>query len=306
MSATMAAGRAQARNPYPPTPTLTLLRAAAGLLDADSRRLVDALARDWPRALERRTAPLLRGADANVATLDRVLAAAGFADLEDLRRHASRELGAPLRAPDLRIAHDVGTAAVGRRDLEHVLHREQANLAETLRSLQASGALELAARALLASRRRWVFGDIKSRGYAQLLAADLGTALGNVSLVEPTSGAMLAAVGDATSRDSLTVFCFRRYSRNTVRIAEYFARIGATVVAVTDSDDSPVCPHATHILRVVTRSDTATHSPTAVTAIGHTVAALAAGGARHAGRRARVRERFAADLGWYDQDGSDT
>ena len=179
---------------------------------------------------------------------------------------------------------------------------EQDNLAETLRALEGSGALELAARAVLASRRRWVFGDLKSRGYAQLFASDLTAALNQVTLVDPTAASALSAIGDAHRSDSITVFCFRRYSRLTVRIAEQFAALGATVVAVTDSADSPVCRYAAHVLQVVTRSDTPTHSPTAVTAIGHILATLTAAGAKGATRRAEHTRALAAAMDWYETD----
>ena len=286
--------------PFAPTPVLQLLRDAAGLLAADA--LFRQLAADFPRSLQRRPAQLVRDAAVPPDQLDRLVRAAGFADLDDLRRRAEREFGVRLAAGVLRFTSRAEGAA-DRPGLAQTLQREQDNLAATLRSVQASGALELAARAILVSRRRWVFGDLKSRGYAHLFAADLGAALNQVTVVDPTAAAVLAALGDANGHDSLTVFCFRRYSRLTVRVAEQFRELGATVVAVTDAADSPVVPRADHVLRVVTRSDTAAHSPTAVTAVGHALAALAAAGAKGAARRSRQRDAVAAAMGYYQQDG---
>ncbi len=258
------------------------------------------LTRGYPRSLERRPAQLLRAAGAAPSDLHRLLAAAGFADLDDLRRQASHEQGVRLAAPDLRFTRRDDAGDAERPYLEQTLDREQRNLTETVRAMQASGSLELAARAVLGSRRRWVFGDLKSRGYAQLLAADLSSSFRHVALLEPTADAVLAALGDAHRRDSLIVFCFRRYSRLTVRLAQRFAALGAQVVAVTDSADSPVVEHADHVLQVVTRSDTTAHSPTAVTAIGHALAALASAGAKGAARRAAGKRELAAEMDWYE------
>jgi DNA-binding MurR/RpiR family transcriptional regulator len=279
-----------------------LLRNAAALLDDRASALVDVIAEDFPRSLERRPAQLLRAASARADDLDRLLTAAGFSAFDDLRRQAGGENGLRLNTPDLRFTYRGEGGDHDRTGLESTLRREQDNLAETLRSVQSSGALELAARAILGSRHRWVFGDLKSRGYAQLFAADLTSALGQVTLVDPTAESVLAALSDAHRRDTLTVFCFRRYSRLTVRVAHHFAELGATVIAVTDSEDSPISDCAAHTLRVVTRSDTLTHSPTAVTAIGHALAALTAAGAKGAARRARHKQTLASAMDWYERD----
>ena len=287
--------------PFAPSPVLHLLREAAALLDPAADRLVDVMALDYPRSLERRPAQLVRSAGVAPEQLDRLLVAAGFADLDDLRRHAGREHGRRLTAPELRYTQRRDGVVADRARLEHTLLREQDNLAETLRLLQASGALELAARAILASRRRWVFGDLKSRGYAHLFASDLTVALNGVGLIEPTAASVTAGLAEANRRDSLTVFCFPRYSRLTVRLAQQFHERGATVIAVTDSGRSPVGAFAEHTLRVVTRSDGPAHSPTAVTAIGHALAALTAAGAKGAARRARHHREVATAMEWYEQ-----
>jgi DNA-binding MurR/RpiR family transcriptional regulator len=289
------------QRPFPPTPALRLLHQAADQLSsASTDALVAVLTDDFPHSLERRPAQVLRAAGATSNDLDRLLHAAGFADLDDVRRHAADEHGVRLTAPDLRFTYRGEGIDSDRTGLERALRREQDNLAETLHSLQRSGSLELAAHAILASRRRWVLGDLKSRGYAQLFAADLTSALGSVTLIEPSAAAVLAALSDAHRLDSVTVFCFRRYSRLTVRVAQHFAELGATVIAVTDSETSPVCAHASHTLRVVTRSDAPTQSPTAVTAIGHALAALSAAGAKGAAKRAVRKRALAASMQWYE------
>ncbi len=280
---------------------LHLLRDAAQLVGDRATALFDVMCSDYPHSLQRRPAQLLRAGHAEPADLAALLDAAGFVDLDDLRRQAAREHGLRLVPDELRYTRRDDDGATDRTALERMLRCEQDNLAETMRSLSASGVLELAARTILSSRHRWVFGDLKSVGYAHLFAADLASALRRVTLVDASAAAVGAAIGDAHRLDSLTVFCFRRYSRLTVRLTEHFAARGASVVAVTDGDDSPICRFATHRLRVLTRSDSATHSPTAVTAIGHALATLATAGAKGASRRARDNDQVAAALGWYEQ-----
>lgn len=295
--------------PYPPSPVLDMLRTAAGLLDARAQALADVISADFPRSLHRRPAQLIRAAQARPDDLDRMLTAAGFADLADVRRQAAGEPGSRPRhrhrRPDEHggVLSGHGFVGADADALEQALRREQDDLAQTLRRLQGSGALEFAAQAILSSRRRWVFGDLTSAGYAQLFATDLTAALNHVALIEPTASSVSAALADAHHSDSLTVFCFRRYSRLSTRTVQQFHRLGVTVVLITDSGQSPVRQHADHLLQVLTRSNSATHSPAAVTAVGHALAGLSVAGAKGAARRARNRDAIAAAMGWYEQDG---
>jgi DNA-binding MurR/RpiR family transcriptional regulator len=281
-----------------PTPVLDALRLAAGYHGAVGERLLRALASGYPQSLERRTAQLLAAADATAEELDGLLRDAGFTDTRELRHRAAAETGRQLAAPDLTFT-DRAAAAGGRSALRRVLRHEQANLAETLHALEAGGALELAAQAILAGRRRWVFGDLKSTGYAALFATDLGAALRDVHLVQPTSAAAVTALTDAHPGDTLVALTFRHYSQLTLRLVREFQAIGCTVITLTDDYASPVSRHADHVLRVNTGSESSTHSPTAVVAVGHILASLAAAGAKGAARRSVRRAEVARRLQCY-------
>jgi hypothetical protein len=273
----------RAANPFAPSPPLQLLGdAAAALDDHSARALVTALAADYPRSLGRRPAQLLRTAGARPADLDRLLAAGGFAAFGDLRRQTVRRPNRRTSRPDT--AAPASVAPSGPVPAPGATEPDP----------QLAAALAPAARAILRSRRRWVFADLRSRGYAQLFAAELGDALGQVQVIEPTSDAVLAAVRDAHRRDSLTVFSLRRHSRLTVRLAEQFAAAGATVVAVTDAEEGPLRSCAAHAVPVVAAS------PMDVTAVGHALAGHAAAGARAAARRVQDHDSLAAVLEWYE------
>lgn len=287
-----------------PTPVLRNLGDAAARLDDVAQRLYAVIAADYPVSLTRRSAQLLRSADARAEDLDRLLSAAGYADTVELRNRAGRESRRRLAAPDLRFTiRDVEHG--DRSGLRRICAHEQDNVADTLNALQANGALELAARAILTSRHRWIFGDLKSTGYAALLAADLTAVLRDVTLIEPSPANALAALCDANPGDSLTVFSFRDYSTMSLRVAREFRAASAaraTVIALTDSYTSPICEFADQVLPIETRSVTMTHSPTAVAAVSHVLASLAAAGAKGAARRIERRKQLARAIGCYHDD----
>lgn len=282
-----------------PTPALELLAAAAELLDAPAARIVAVLAEDYPQSLQRRPATLAQAAGATTFELNRLVLAAGFANLDDLRRQAAGQSG--TRPEQLRFTTHRAPDQPERASLEQLLEREQRALAQALRQVQGSGTLEVAARAILLSRRRWVFGDLGSRGYAQLFATEVAQSLAKVSLIEAGGGPVLTALTDAHRLDSLTIFCIGNPSRLTVRLAEQCRELNMAVIVVTDRDDCPLGPIAQHILRVGA-TGSAGSSPAAVAAIGHALALLSGAGAKGAGRRARRAERLAAALDWYEPD----
>lgn len=283
-----------------PTPVLELLAAAAGLLDEPAARIVAILTAGYPDSLRRRPGKLVQAAGATPLDLSRLILAAGFADLDDLRRQAAGQSGTRLGQQLRFTTHRTG-GEPERASLEQLLEREQRALAQTLRQVQGSGTLEAAARAILLSRRRWVFGDLGSRGYAELFAAEITGSLANVGLIGAGGGPVLTALADAHRLDSLTVFCIGNSSRLTVRLAEQCRELGMAVVAVTDRDSERIRRVAQHVLRVSTTRP-GSHSPAAVAAIGHALAVLSGAGAKGAGRRASRAERLAAALDWYEPD----
>jgi len=237
-------------------------------------------------------------ADVTAEDLDGFLAAAGFTGLEELRARAGKETNNRIAAADLYFTSREGEVA-SRDSLRRVVSREQLNLAQTLEALQAGGVLETAAAAVLAGRRRWILGDLKSVGYASLLATDLGASLRDVMLISPTAASALTALTDAHRSDVLVAFSFPHYSRLTLEVARQFRTLGATVIAITDAATSPIAAHSDHLLSVHTGTESTAHSPTTVAAVGHVLASLAAAGAKGAVRRATRRAQLASALHCY-------
>lgn len=289
---------------YASTPVLELLRLGAQHTGESGQRLLDQISRDYPASLEKRAAHWVSEAGVKAEDLDALLAASGFTDTLELQARASQEMDQKLTEPDL-LFTDREVATGARSSLKQFLHRAQENLTETLENLRTNGALELAAKALLEGRRRWVLGDMKSAAYAQLLAFDLGILLRDVTLIGANAASALDALLDANREDVLVVFSFRNYSTLTLRVAEEFHKTGGTIIAFTDSYDSPICAFSDHVLAVNTASDSSTHSPTAVVGAAHVLSSLAGARAKAAARRGDRRGELIRSLGVYrDADGS--
>jgi DNA-binding MurR/RpiR family transcriptional regulator len=204
-----------------------------------------------------------------------------------------------LSSPDERYGARLQRRSTATALLQQVVAQETANLTATLERLQADGSLEHAARRIVAAKRRFVTGGSKSWSYASLLATDLSASMANVTLIDGTVVRAVDVLSDVRPGDVLVAFSLRRYARSTIAVAEEFAAAGGTVVGVTDEAGSAVARVADVAVVVSTDSASYADSPTAVAAIVHILATLAAASAKGARRRLARRDVLTARLGVY-------
>jgi DNA-binding MurR/RpiR family transcriptional regulator len=210
-----------------------------------------------------------------------------------------RAVNRQLSTPDERYGARLQRPSTATALLQQVVAQETANLTATLDRLQADGSLEQAARRIVAAKRRFVTGGSKSWSYASLLATDLSASMANVMLIDGSVVRAVDVLSDVREGDVLVAFSLRRYARSTIAVAEEFAAAGGTVVGVTDDVDSAVARAAEVAIVVSTDSASYADSPTAVAAVVHILATLAAASAKGARRRLARRDVLTARLGVY-------
>jgi DNA-binding MurR/RpiR family transcriptional regulator len=204
-----------------------------------------------------------------------------------------------LSTPDERYGARLQRRSTATALLQQVVAQETANLTATLERLQADGSLEQAARRIVAAKRRFITGGSKSWSYASLLATDLSASMANVTLIDGTVVRAVDVLSDVRPGDVLVAFSLRRYARSTITVVEEFAAAGGAVVGVTDDAASAVARAADAAIVVSTDSASYADSPTAVAAVVHILATLAAASAKGARRRLARRDVLTARLGVY-------
>lgn len=209
------------------------------------------------------------------------------------------ERTAALDSPDRRFAARLSGRPSAESLQRRLTTRESEHLTTALAAVLDAGSVPRAAALVVAARRRYVTGTAKSFGYATLLAGDLAVGLSHVTLVDNATVPDLDVLAEVVSTDVLVAFSFRRYRRETVGFAREFARAGGSLVAITDSPDAPIAEHAEVTIAVDTESASYADSPTAVVAVGHILATLAASSAKGARRRIAARDRLSRDLNLY-------
>ncbi len=139
--------------------------------------------------------------------------------------------------------------------LEKVLYSDIDKIRRTLDSIDRE-AFENAVKNISSARNIYILGMRASSYLAGFLNYGLRMIFDNVRLVQTTSGnetfEQLLSVGE---RDVVIAVSFPRYSKSIIKGIGLAKRAGADIIAITDSEESPLAEHASQLL--VAQSDMA-------------------------------------------------
>lgn len=179
---------------------------------------------------------------------------------------------------------------------DQIVSLERANILSALESIGQDPAVLAAAVTIVGARRRTIVGVGRSHLHAQLFAHSLRASLRGVAVLGTDFEESVNVLSEVGTDDAVVAFSFRRYRAHTIQVAELAHRSGATVVAITDSADSPISQFAQTVIVVPTGSGSHLDSPTGITVVGHILATLATARAKGARRRLGSREILENEL----------
>lgn len=140
--------------------------------------------------------------------------------------------------------------------LDNVMAYDMANIRQTLEELPRDVFYQ-AVDSLVEARNVYIFGAGSCRALANFLAYYLRLLLGNVVLISPSSESeIFEEMIHISDRDAIVGLSFPRYSSRAVKTMHFAHFRGAKVIAITDSQISPIAPYATSLL--LAHSDMAT------------------------------------------------
>ena len=113
-------------------------------------------------------------------------------------------------------------------------------------------------------------------------------------MLDDAGGTGLDAIRDAGPDDVLLAASVEPYARAAIEVAHYATAAGVPLVAITDSEVSPLASRATATLLVATDSPSFFHTMTPLLAVAEILAALVAGAGGN--RALEALERTEAQL----------
>lgn len=188
------------------------------------------------------------------STVVRFAAELGFDGYPDLQKAVQELIRSKLNSIQ-RI--EVTCARMADDDvLDHILSSDITNIRQTLEELPRDTFYE-AVDAIINARKVYIFGAGSCRSLANFTAYYLKMLLGDIHLVYTSSEMeILEEMFHIDERDVLIGLSFPRYSSKAVKTLHFAHSRKAKVVAVTDSQASPIAPFADHLL--LAKSDMAT------------------------------------------------
>ena len=146
---------------------------------------------------------------------------------------------------------EVANDRMGNQDVvSMVLHSDMEKLRQTDETLSREE-FSKAVDAVLKARRVFVLGSRSVAPLANFLGYYLNYMFNNVHIVTASGTVeMFEKIVGINAEDTVIAFSFPRYSSSTTRGAQYCRTTGATVVGITDSDQSPLGQCCDHVLAV--------------------------------------------------------
>lgn len=225
------------------------------------QRQIAAYIRDhYDKAAYMTAAKLGREVGISESTVVRFVMELGFEGYPSFQRSLRELIRAKLTAVQ-RI--EVTNSLIGEGDvLEKVLCSDIDKIKRTLEGVDKA-AFEAAVKNIIDAKTCYIIGMRASSYLAGFLNYSLRMLSDNVRLIQTTSGSetfeQMMNIGEG---DVLFAISFPRYSQSIIKGIEFAKRAGADVIALTDSESSPLAEHADQLL--VAQSDMASFADSLV------------------------------------------
>jgi DNA-binding MurR/RpiR family transcriptional regulator len=243
------------------------ITAAMADLTPGHRRMAEYVLANLFHAATMRIDELANAVGASVATANRFARALGYDGYPQFREALVRGFEATLAPVErLRSAQESPTSDAGLFGAS--LEQAELNLRLSRQSID-NAAAAAAVDAILSARRVFLVGSGTSAFLAGLMENALLPYLDNVQALATMGGPTHAArrLFGACKDDLVIGIAFPRYVDDTIKLARHAANLGARVLALTDSNDSPLARFADLTLLIRAERRLAANSEAAVLAV---------------------------------------
>lgn len=262
-----------------------LIQSVVPTLSKGKKKIAQTVLSDYDKVAYMTAAKLSEMVGVSESTVVRFAIELGFDGYPEFQ-HAVQELVRAKLTPNqrIRIAEE---RLVGVNPIENVMTSDAEKIKYTMHSIDRAS-FSAAIDAIVSAENVYIFGVRSSAFLAGFFNFNLGMIQDNVRLVQPTSSSeVFEQILEIGKRDVLIAISFPRYSAKIVNAVKYARSRNATIIALTDSVQSPLAEHANCLLTA--QSDMASFVDSLVAPLSIIDALLVAVTQR---RGDEVRERF--------------
>jgi len=239
---------------------LTMIEENAHVFSKGQRQIANYIKEHYDKAAYMTAARLGAEVGVSESTVVRFVMEFGFEGYPEFRR-ALLELNRTKLTVVQRM--EVTNNLIGDGDvLETVINSDIDKIKRTLDRIDRD-AFNTAVDAIVKARRIYIMGMRSSSYLAGFLNYSFRLISDNVRLIQTTSGSdTFEQMMSLSEDDAFFAISFPRYSKSIERGVNYAKSVGANIIVLTDSENSPIAPYADQLL--VAQSDMASYADSLV------------------------------------------
>lgn len=263
---------------------MKLLRNEDGRFSKGQKKIADYIKTNYDKAAFMTAARLGRAVGVSESTVVRFAIELGFDGYPGFQKALSNLIKNKLTSVQ-RV--EVASEQIGSDVLGRVISLDVDLIRKTAEEINREAFNEAVER-ITKAKRIYIYGVRSASAIASFIYFYFRLFFKNVSLVETTSSAeVFETIMDISEDDVLIAISFPRYSKRTVKAAHYCHQNKASVIAITDSETSPLSAYADELL--IARSGTTTFADSLVAPMSLANALIAAVGLR---KKDEISETF--------------
>jgi len=217
------------------------------------KKIADFITKNYEKAAFMTAQKLGAAVNTSESTVVRFAAELGFDGYGDFQDKLQEMIRNKLTAFQ---RMEVASERIGNKSvIENVMQSDLENIKRTIEEVDKN-AFDGAVQDLLNAKRIYILGVRSAAALASFLGFYFNLIFDNVRLVHTTSVSEIFEQIMRTGEDDVVVaISYPRYSKRTLKAAEYAASKGSKVIAITDSASSPITKYASNSL--IARSEMA-------------------------------------------------
>ncbi|MBU0972700.1 MAG: MurR/RpiR family transcriptional regulator [Proteobacteria bacterium] len=211
-----------------------------GQLTPSEAKIAEYFRRHYPKSAFETATRISRETSTSKATVVRFISRLGYSNYAEFHSQLQSDIMSRLESPVARFPSTKKRAEASGSDflglnISHIIN----NLQATATGIDRNQFNEISR--LLANEESKIFiiGQRTSYGPAHSLWILLRYLRKDVFLISGQASTVVEEIEDAKPEDTLVVISHRRYSRQSIQIAEYFRKIGSTIITLVDMDQNP-------------------------------------------------------------------
>lgn len=230
---------------------LSLLKVMRDTMSKSHKKIADYICEHYDKAAFMTAAKLGEKVGVSESTVVRFATEIGYDGYPEFQ-HVLREIIKNKLTAVQRM--EITSSKFAEKDvLSTVLSSDIEKLRQTLESVSVSDFTE-AVNTICSSKRIYILGARTCFSIANFLGFYLNLMSYDVKLITTNSASeTFEQIFDAGAGDAIIAISYPRYSRRTLNAVKYGSDRGASVIAITDSELSPIYPYADH--KIIATSD---------------------------------------------------